>query len=93
MGATLRVPTQLPPPVKVATIKSSTPNLRRECAELGVCQGLEPPCGLCARHTTQQTDYRYGFEDIAYWGAVVVLAAFTVATIAGLAGYISVRFF
>lgn len=68
--------------------QDNSPNLRRECAELGVCQGLEPPCGLCAQHTEPDTSAHYSIEPIAYWGAVVALSIFSAATLAGVLGYL-----
>lgn len=92
-GANLRSATQLPPPVKVAPIKSSTPNLRRQCAELGVCQGLEPPCGLCAKHQEPDTSTHYSVEPVAYWGAIALLSFLSTGALAGFAGYIRFTFF
>jgi hypothetical protein len=92
MAASKATPT--PAPAKVAPFKQyQTTSLRRECAELGVCQGFSPPCGLCAEHADLIQENRITVQDVAYLGAVLLLAVFTVVIVAGVAGYINVRFF
>lgn len=76
----------------VAPIKASYPGVRRECAELGVCQGLEPPCQLCASHAGYDPS-AYQVEPLLYWAAVAVLAVYSIAVLGGLAGFIWHRFF
>lgn len=95
MATTRATPTPTPPPAaaKVAPFRQYSPSVRRECAQLGVCQGYEPPCNLCAEHGEQDESNCITVQDVAYWGAVLVLAVFTVVTVAGIAGYINVRFF
>lgn len=74
-------------PARVAPIKASYPGVRRECAELGVCQGLTPPCQLCSNHTRDEAD-AYKVEPFMYWASITLLTAFTVLVGAGAAGYL-----
>jgi hypothetical protein len=92
--ASITAPADLRPPVKVAPFKqAASTSLRRECAELGICQGFEPPCGLCAAHGERDEEQRMTVQDVAYWGAICALGTFTLFTVFGIIGFFSVMFF
>lgn len=60
------------------------------CAELGVCNCPGPNCLQAA----QDAPYKQTpFDQIAYWGTVIVTSCLTVASTAGVAGYLYAHLF
>lgn len=60
---------------------------RRSCDQLGVCQRKTPPCVACR----DEVDTCSVWEHMVYWLAVGAVSVATVGVLAGIAGYVLVR--
>lgn len=73
------------------------PKVHRTCGEPGICQGLQPRCRLCDGHAEDETDTDWKAEEsdswdtIAYYSAVVLAAALSMAGVLGFGGYAYIR--
>lgn len=75
----------------------SLPTSKYSCEQLGVCQGDNPSCQMCAieREVRRQTDdmERLDVWDlITFWLVVSLAFICTVITVAGCAGWLWGRF-
>jgi hypothetical protein len=84
-------------PATVAPTRNST--LKYSCAQLGVCQGRNPPCiGCFDEDVTRPGELTQlpaftptRLERISDWGLQIVVAILTVVVIAGGTGYLITR--
>lgn len=64
----------------------------QSCADAGTCQGRKTPCLTCANDpkpwSPTDEDTCSPMELAGYWISIIVVATFSVGTVAGIAGFI-----
>lgn len=91
-------PRNMPPAVPGSALEQA-PYLRRTCQELGVCQSYVPRCGQCNDAAAGNADVNVvsGLDalcdQILYWMLLAFMVVCTVATTAGIAGFLYSKFF
>lgn len=72
------------------------PTHKFTCDQLGICQGRTIPCLNCTQPEAMawpgaEEDSLTPIEQISYWAAIALACGGTVGVVAGVAGYVFVR--